>query len=242
MAGKVTATWLLPALLVMGMLLGGCSGLPPEYLAGKWGVHVVKKGDTLYSVAFRYGLDDQSLARINRIRPPYTIYIGQTIKLRGGKKIIAKDSGPDSAGKTKSTRPGKRAVKAPAAVQVSGWQWPLSGEVIAGFSLSPPLNKGIDIAGRKGEKVAAAADGIVVYAGGNLRGYGKLVIIKHNDSFLSAYGNNAATLVKEGERIKAGGSIARVGNNASGTAMLHFEIRRVGKPVNPCSYLPAKSC
>ena len=242
MAGKVTATWLLPALLAMAMLLGGCRGLPPEYPAGKQGVYVVEKSDTLYSVSFRYGLDYKSLARINHIRPPYTIYVGQTLKLRGSKKIAAKDSGPSSAGKTKSTWPYKRVVKAPPAVQVSGWQWPLSGEVIAGFSLSPPLNKGIDIAGRKGEKVAAAADGVVVYAGGNLRGYGKLVIIKHNDSFLSAYGNNSAMLVKEGDRIKAGGSIARVGNNASGTEMLHFEIRRGGKPVNPCHYLPAKSC
>mgnify|MGYP002527193347 FL=1 len=108
------------------------------------------------------------------------------------------------------------------------------------FRSTNPVNKGIDIAGKRGQIVVAAADGVVVYAGGNLRGYGKLVIIKHNDNFLSAYGNNETMLVKEGDKVKAGKSITRVGSSAASTEMLHFEIRRDGKPENPARYLPRR--
>ncbi len=118
------------------------------------------------------------------------------------------------------------------------WKWPLKGEVIRGFSLEGKVNKGINIGGKPGTPVRAAADGIVVYAGGNLRGYGKLVIVKHNQHYLSAYGNNQSIRVAEGVKVKAGQVLARVGASASNIEMLHFEIRKDGKPVNPLWYLP----
>lgn len=121
---------------------------------------------------------------------------------------------------------------------VAGWQWPLKGEVISKFGEGKPANKGINIAARRGTRVVSTADGVVVYAGGNLRGYGKLVIIKHNENFLSAYGNNEKLLVSEGAKVSAGKAIASVGRSAANVDMLHFEIRRDGKPVNPALYLP----
>lgn len=220
------------------VLLSGCAGLPAAYTAATSGTYKVRSGDTLYSIAFRYGLDYKSLARINGIQPPFTIYTNQVIKLRGSARLPEKDGGPVS--KPTATAPKKvpSPVKTPNK-PVSVWRWPLKGKLISRFSLENPVNKGIDIAGKKGQKVVAAADGVVVYAGGNLRGYGKLVIIKHNDNYLSAYGNNDSMLVKEGEAVKAGKSIARVGKTAADVEMLHFEIRRDGKPVDPMKYLPA---
>ncbi|MBT4160579.1 MAG: peptidoglycan DD-metalloendopeptidase family protein [Gammaproteobacteria bacterium] len=225
-------------LLALALLLEGCTGLSPLYsIGGGDGSYRVRKGDTLYSIAFRYGLDYKSLARINRIGPPYTIYTDQLIRLRGSAKRPEKDSGPTA---TKPVPKRIPSAKARLPEKVAGWRWPINGKVIAGFSLTNPINKGIDIAGNSGDAVVAAADGVVVYAGGNLRGYGKLVIIKHNDHFLSAYGNNETMLVREGEKVRAGRTIARVGTSAANTEMLHFEIRREGKPENPLNYLPAR--
>ena len=225
--------------LAFALLLEGCAGLSPLYsIGGGEGTYRVKKGDTLYSIAFRYGVDYKSLARVNRIGPPYTIYAGQLIRLRGSAKPPVKDKGPAVANRT-ATKPPQVNARLPE--KVTGWRWPLGGEVIARFSLDNPINKGIDISGKRGDPVVAAADGIVVYAGGNLRGYGKLVIIKHNDHFLSAYGNNQTMLVKEGEKVRVGRTIARVGTSAANTEMLHFEIRRNGKPENPLNYLPKGS-
>lgn len=231
-------------LLLLVIFITGCAGLPPIYnTGGASGTYVVRKGDTLYSVAFRYGLDYKSLAKINGIRPPYTIFVDQAIRLRGSARLPEKDSGPVA---TKSTsRPSQKSAKTSRAPSASGapvasWRWPLKGEVISRFSLVQPVNKGIDIAGDKGDAVTAAADGVVVYAGGNLRGYGQLVIVKHNDNFLSAYGNNERLLVKEGAKVKAGKSIARVGKTAADVEMLHFEVRRDGKPVDPLKYLPPR--
>ena len=228
-------------LLLLVFLITGCAGLPPIYtVAGGTGTYVVRKGDSLYSIAFRYGLDYKSLARINGVRSPYTIYVDQLIRLRVSAKSPKKDSAPVAT--QSSTRPPSKVSKAPPAPSalVASWRWPLKGEVVNRFSLAQPVNKGIDIAGDIGDTVRAAADGVVVYAGGNLRGYGQLVIVKHNDSFLSAYGNNEKMLVKEGEKVKAGKSIARVGKTAANVEMLHFEIRRDGKPVDPLRYLPTR--
>ncbi len=220
------------------VLISGCAGLPAVYTAATSGTYKVRTGDTLYSIAFRYGLDYKSLARINGIQPPYTIYADQVIRLRGSAKLPKEDSGPTNRPTSKTaTRKIPPPIQAPSK-PVSAWRWPLEGKIISPFSLKNPVNKGIDIAGKEGEKVVAAADGVVVYAGGNLRGYGKLVIIKHNDNYLSAYGNNDSMLVREGESVKAGKSIARVGKTAADVEMLHFEIRRDGKPVDPMKYLP----
>lgn len=125
-----------------------------------------------------------------------------------------------------------------AAATETTWAWPSSGKVLAGFSEGS--NKGVDIAGKTGDPVLAAGDGKVVYAGTGLRGYGKLVIVKHDATFLSAYAHNSQILVKEGQSITRGQKIAEVGSSDSDQPKLHFEIRRQGKPVDPIQYLPKR--
>jgi lipoprotein NlpD len=117
------------------------------------------------------------------------------------------------------------------------WVWPASGKVIAGFSDSANL-KGIDIAGKAGQPVVASAAGRVVYAGTGLRGYGKLIIVKHNGTYLSAYAHNRDILVKEGQQVGKGQKISEMGDTDADQVKLHFEIRRLGKPVDPAKYLP----
>jgi len=120
------------------------------------------------------------------------------------------------------------------------WSWPTKGPVIESFSLSGRINKGIDLAGKNGEPVFAAADGKVVYSGTGLVGYGNLIIIKHNETYLSAYAHNSRLLLKEGDKAKAGQKIAEIGSTGANRDKLHFEIRRDGKPVNPMKYLPGR--
>ena len=224
--------------LMLLLLTVGCSGISPIYsVVGGGGSYVVRKGDSLYSIAFRYGLDYRSLARINRVSPPYTIYVNQVLKLRGSEKLPKKDGGPPKKKLLPKPRAPKTTQHQSRSEEVTNWRWPLKGKIINKFSLVHPVNKGIDIAGRSGDSVVAAAEGVVVYAGGNLRGYGQLVILKHNNSFISAYGNNQRLLVREGERVAEGKVIAQVGKNALNLEMLHFEIRRDGKPVNPMNYI-----
>jgi len=232
--------------IVISLLLGflvGCasSGRVPvrdigESRTAASDVHRVQKGDTLYSIAWRYGLDYKGLAAVNSIKSPYTIFVDQKIVLRGKpKKSVRKKS---TQRKKTQPKPRTKSSSPPNVAQVV-WQWPVKGEVIKEFSLSGNLNKGIDIKGGTGARVNAAAAGVVVYAGGNLRGYGKLVIVKHNDRFLSAYGNNQDIRVQEGDRVTSGQILARVGTSGSDIEMLHFEIRLNGKPENPLQYLPA---
>ena len=144
-------------------------------------------------------------------------------------------------------RPAERTPAAPAARRRDasrkstttslGWIWPASGKIVAGFSESANL-KGIDIAGKPGQPVVASAAGKVVYAGTGLRGYGKLVIVKHNNTFLSAYAHNREILVKEGQQVAKGQKIAEMGDTDADQVKLHFEIRRLGKPVDPAKFLP----
>jgi len=118
-----------------------------------------------------------------------------------------------------------------------GWIWPATGKIVAGFSESANL-KGIDIAGKSGQPIVASAAGKVVYAGTGLRGYGKLIIVKHNNTFLSAYAHNKEIEVKEGQQVTKGQKIAEMGDTDADQVMLHFEIRRLGKPVDPTKLLP----
>ena len=203
---------------------------------GKGKVHIVTKGETLYSIAFRYGLDYRHVAVANGIKPPYTIYVNQKINLTRGHSENLR--APQKSVKKKSRK--SRRISQSQKSQPSNikWHWPLDGEVINGFDLTGNVNKGVDIRGRLGESVNSAADGVVVYAGGGLRGYGKLVIVKHNDRFLSAYGHNRAILVKEGDKVKGGQVVAEIGSSGADQEILHFEIRRDGKPEDPMIYLP----
>lgn len=144
---------------------------------------------------------------------------------------------------SKSTTAGDRGRK-PAAVSAAeqelSWKWPTQGQVTERFSSSDDTRKGIDISGRLGQPVIASAPGRVVYSGSGLRGYGQLIIIKHNERFLSAYAHNRKLLVKEGQAVSAGQSIAEMGSSGADEVKLHFEIRRDGKPIDPLAFLPGQ--
>ena len=213
------------------------------------GFHLVEKGDTLFSIAWRYGIDFQELANTNSLNPPYTIYPGQEIDIRniapwgtnGGVAGVENSSNPTIAKEVKYGKPPSVVEETPRNVPkraILTWQWPSNGRLIDRFSTKEPVNKGIDIAAALGESVLAAADGTVVYAGRGLRGYGNLVIVKHDDTYLSAYAHASRILVREKEEVKAGQKIAEIGSTGTDKVKLHFEIRRNGKPVDPLSYLP----
>lgn len=196
----------------------------------------VKKGDTLYSISWRYGMDYKTLAKINNIRSPYSIYIGQKLKFKSYAKTSQKTS---SSSKKKSTSTKKITKKISTSTnQRLTWRWPTKGKVISTYSKSATGRKGINIAGNSGQKIIAAASGKVVYSGNGLPRYGNLLIIKHNEVYLSAYAHNKTLLVKEGQQVKAGQNIALLGRTGTQTNQLHFEIRRNGKPVDPLRFLP----
>ncbi|WP_407666140.1 peptidoglycan DD-metalloendopeptidase family protein [Microbulbifer bruguierae] len=213
--------------------------------------HIVSKGETLYSIAWRYGKDFKELAAINGVRSPYQIFPGQRLKLAGRVSYETVPTPTVPVKKAVSTAPTKRKTatsSAPKKISKTSisdsnkndinWRWPAQGRVISKFQPNNPLRKGIDIAGKKGESVLAAADGTVIYAGSALRGYGKLLIIKHSEVFLSAYAHNHKLLVAEGAKVKVGQRIAEMGSSGTDRDMLHFEIRRNGQPVDPAVYLP----
>lgn len=224
--------------------------------------HRVARGETLFSIAWRYGLDYKSLARNNNINSSYTIYPGQLLSLKAQKKsawqpskrarstsssaaasTVKKSSSVKKAAPARSVKKSK-SVKKPTSTEgystKFSWQWPASGKLLKKYSQGSSLNKGIDIGGKKGESVITAAPGRVVYSGDGLRGYGKLVIVKHNEIYLSAYAHNSRILVKEDQVVKAGQKIAEMGSSGTDKNMLHFEIRRDGKPVDPLKYLPRR--
>lgn len=206
----------------------------------------VRQGDTLYSIAWRNGLDWRDVARWNQLPDGTLIYPGQVLRLsppQGDTRPVAvsrpgpsPDTGAGSGPITRSPPPRPTPIAVP-----SGWAWPTQGKVLAGFGNPGSTGKGLDIAGRVGDPVRAAADGKVVYAGSGLIGYGKLIIIKHNDTFLSAYGHNRTILVREGVLVKAGQKIAEIGEGPGKKPLLHFEIRLDGEPVDPIRYLPKRN-
>jgi lipoprotein NlpD len=215
----------------------------------KYGATVrVGRGDTLYGLAFRNGIDFRDLAAWNNIGAPYTIYPGQSLRLypSGGAKSVA-GSGARTPVTSTSARP-----KPPASTPAStgkvaspassgfAWRWPADGAVVGRFVAGDASKQGVDIGGSNGQAVRAAGDGVVVYSGGGLVGYGELIIIKHNESWLSAYGHNRKRLVNEGQNVKAGQQIAEMGRSGAARDMLHFEIRYNGKPVDPLLYLPKR--
>ncbi len=196
--------------------------------------HVVRTGETLFTIAFRYGHDHRELASWNKLGDGSLIYPGQVIRLTPPQGTTAARP---------ATRPApapKRTIPPPPADPSPNWTWPTNGRVSAEFSGNPGSGTGLIIDGRAGQPVRAAAIGRVVYSGGGLIGYGQLIILKHNDTYLSAYGHNASLLVKEGDTIKKGQRIATMGEGPGLEPRLHFEIRRNGEPVDPRRYLPAR--
>jgi len=290
------------------------------------GAYRVVRGDTLYAIAFRHGLDFRDVAAWNNIAPPYRIYAGQDLRLdapgtnhsptpaaapatpsravppqaaataTGAAPVPAptkpgmfEDVPPPAApvetakssaatgqthdNPTASTPaaapkpavpelPAKPAAPSEAQPKASAtemaptpriaddsvvtsangvtWRWPGKGSLVGTFVAGDQTRQGIDVAGKAGDPVLAAADGEVVYSGNGLLGYGELIIVKHNANFLSAYGHNRKRLVQEGDKVKGGQQIAEMGSSASSRDELHFEIRKNGKPVNPLDYLPAR--
>ncbi len=252
--------WLI---LVFGLLTACSGGQKAVAPVGQYGYHLrghtsqshrpsvyrVKKGDTLYSISWRYGLDYQTLARMNHIRPPYRIYVGQKLVLRASSSTVQRNAHRTVTKKVTRTKKSatKKLVshkKKPRYKQNANralrWRWPTKGMIISTYSKSEAGRKGIDIAGKPGQKIVASADGKVVYSGNGLPRYGNLLIIKHNDTYLSAYAHNQKLLVKEGQYVKAGQTIALLGKTGAQRYQLHFEIRRHGKPVDPMRFLPRK--
>ena len=241
-------------------------GQPPSRKIQNPSAHEVSRGETLFSIAWRYGIDYRQLANHNRISPPYTIYPGQRIRLDVGatprpatasaprttaptprpKAVPATPPRVTPAPRTPTARSENKTPKKPPtstpplSAGAPNWQWPAQGRILSGFHGNNGLNKGIDISGNLGQPVLAAASGQIVYAGSGLRGYGKLLIIKHNETYLSAYAHNHHLRVKEGDIVKAGQQIADMGSSGTDRVKLHFEIRREGTPVDPMKYLPKR--
>ncbi|WP_318393320.1 murein hydrolase activator NlpD [Enterobacter sp.] len=256
--------------------------------------YTVKKGDTLFYIAWITGNDFRDLAQRNSVAAPYGLNVGQVLQvgsasgtpITGGNAITqadasaqgivtkpaqnstvvvastptitySEDSGEQSANKMLPNNKPSTTVVAPVtappvstteptasssstSAPISAWRWPTEGKVIDSFSATEGGNKGVDIAGSKGQAITATADGRVVYAGNALRGYGNLIIIKHNDDYLSAYAHNDTMLVREQQEIRAGQKIATMGSTGTSSTRLHFEIRYKGKSVNPLRYLPQR--
>lgn len=200
-------------------------------------VYTVKRGDTLYSIGWRYGMDYKTLAKVNGIRAPYTIRVGQKLRFKSTWKPSKTSKKTTTAKKTTKVKKDTYAYSSNKSLK---WRWPTKGKVISTFSKSAAGRKGIDISGRSGEKVIAAASGKVVYSGSGLPRYGNLIIIKHNESYLSAYAHNKRLLVKEGQVVNGGERIALLGRTGTQRDQLHFEIRRNGKPVDPLRFLPKR--
>lgn len=210
---------------------------------------VVRRGDNVYRLATRNGISPLDLAMWNGIAPPYTIYPGQRLRLYpsgdGARRPIASTTRPasrpaPSRPPVRPTQTPPRPTPPPPATSSIGWRWPADGQVITRYVAGEPTKQGIDIAGNAGQPVRAAGDGVVVYSGSGLVGYGELIIVKHDEQWLSAYGHNRERMVNEGQRVAAAQQIAVMGRSGAARDMLHFEIRYNGKPVDPLQYLPPR--
>lgn len=207
------------------------AALPGAENAGKPGYYTVRPGDTLIRIALETGQNWRDIARWNNLDNPNVIEVGQVLR------VVAPVNGAVASAVPAASAP--PAASAGTDDQVA-WTWPTNGNdpVIAGFDEAK--NKGVDIGGRAGDPVFAAADGRVVYAGAGLRGYGNLIILKHNNTYLTAYAHNQSLLVKEDQTVRKGQKIAEMGSTDADRVKLHFEIRRQGKPVDPTRYLPPR--
>ena len=230
--------------------------LPGAENAGKPGYYTVKPGDTLIRIGLDTGQNFRDIVRWNSLENPNLIEVGQVLRIvpptSDNPLVVTRPVTSGTAAATTATaavplRPAS-AASAPVAAASSpltpsteddiAWIWPAQGKLIAGFD--EVKNKGYDIEGKAGDAIIAVGDGRVVYAGAGLRGYGNLIILKHNNTYLTAYAHNQTLLVKEDQSVKKGQKIAEMGNSDADRVKLHFEIRRQGKPVDPAKYLPAK--
>ncbi|MCB1734013.1 MAG: peptidoglycan DD-metalloendopeptidase family protein [Chromatiaceae bacterium] len=207
----------------------------------------VQRGDTLYGIAWQSGIDYRAIAAWNGIRAPYRIYAGQSLRLRPPPPVRTPPAPPAPRPSTQARAPrvsppgpSPSSPSPSSTVRALQWHWPVQGRVVSTFRKDDPLRKGVKIAGKAGDPIRAAENGKVVYSGSGLIGYGRLIIVKHNDNFLSAYGHNRKILVAEGDQVTKGQKIAEMGTANNGDALLHFEIRRDGKPVDPVSLLPRR--
>ena len=279
---RCTTAWRGGGMLLAAVLLAGCAGPAPVAPVGRApardapappardvratapvarGLHTVRRGDTLYSIAWRYGLDYRDVARWNAIPEPFTIRPGQRLRVTRPARLppmpaparTTREAPPasrstasratpapspamrtPSAARRSPAKPGR--TQRPATSPVREWSWPVRGKVVGRFGKKG--GKGIDIAGKRGAPVRAAAPGFVVYSGSGLRGYGRLIIVKHDKRYLSAYAHNDRLHVKEGDTVVRGQRIADMGSTGAKSVKLHFEIRRDGKPVDPIRFLP----
>jgi lipoprotein NlpD len=235
------------------------ASMPGSENAGKPGYYSVRAGDTLTKIALDHGQAWRDIAKWNGLDNPNVIEIDQVLRVvpptveAGPSRQAANKPGaatgtttssaaaPAASAPTASSAPAASSATSSAANTADdglGFAWPHPGQVIAGFDEAK--NKGLDFAGKAGDPVLAAADGKVVYAGSGLRGYGNLVILKHNNTYLSAYAHNQTLLVKEDQNVTKGQRIAEMGSTDADRVKLHFEIRKQGKPVDPSKYLPAR--
>lgn len=250
---RIWLSALLCAFLVVGCSLTGTSrapvedrgaavssGVDPATLpgaenAGKPGYYTVQRGDTVRAIARAHQQSWLDLVEWNSLSDPNRIEVGQVLRVtppaRGAAVATAPTTSPGAAGKSPAPIPA-------ADKGGTNFIWPADGPVLAGFNNDQ--NKGLEIGGKAGDPIRAAAAGSVVYAGSGLRGYGNLVIIKHNDTFLTAYAHNRKLLVKEDQKVTQGQTIAEMGSSDADRVKLHFELRRSGRPVDPAGYLPAR--
>ena len=218
---------------------GATSTTPRTSVAKPGQTAVVRRGDTLFGLARTHNITPRDLAAWNGLSEPYTIYPGQSLRLYPGGAAATRPSSGTAGTATRPATSTPAATPAPVSSGIS-WRWPADGAIVGRYVAGDATKQGVDIAGTSGQPVKATANGVVVYSGAGLVGYGELIIIKHSDQWLSAYGHNRKRLVNEGQSVKAGEQIAEMGRTGANRDMVHFEIRYNGKPVDPQQYLPAR--
>lgn len=229
--GSVRRRWLA---LLAGLAVAACGGNDRRPAIPSH--HVVRAGETLYSISLRYGLDYRDVARWNRIGRDFLIHPGQRLRLDPPPRARAVASPPAAA----TPAPAARASPGDPAHRPPDWRWPIEGGRVIGTVQQPSGGVGLRIDGTLNQPVFAAADGKVVYTGSGLRGYGQLIIVNHVRGWLSAYGHNAVVLVREGDEVRAGQAIASMGHGPGQRPMLYFEIRLDGQPLDPLGQLPLR--
>jgi lipoprotein NlpD len=223
-------------LVVFLLALGGCASEPTRPAT-----YTVKRGDTLYSIAWKHGVDYQQLARWNGIGRDYVIHPGQVLRLTPGggtRTATPSPSAKSAAPRQSAPRAPPRSARVPSGPPIK-WQWPVDEGRVT-LTTRPNGGQGLTVEGKSGQDIRASAAGKVVYTGTGLLGYGQLIIVKHSETYLSAYGHTQSVAVREGDDVKSGQRIATMGAGPQGSPMLYFEIRIDGSPTNPMSLLPQR--